>query len=55
VSPPDDAMIAQMIKEYEMIKTMNARSAPLGSMQASQLNKVDESLSEQNESEYGGE
>lgn len=55
VSPPDDAIIAQMIKEYEMIKSMNTRSAPMSGMHASQLNKVDESLSEQNESEHGGE
>ena len=56
VSHPDDAVVAQMIKEYEMIKTLNQRSmGPFNAMQSSQLNKVDESLSEQNESEHGGE
>lgn len=55
VSQPDDAVIAQMIKEYEMIKTMNTRTMPVGGMQGSQLKKVDESLSEQNESDHGGE
>ena len=56
VSHPDDAVVAQMIKECEMIKTLNQRSmGPFNAMQSSQLNKVDESLSEQNESEHGGE